>query len=85
MWTQWFEHSGDGCPVPNGTLVHAIYDSGFDIVAQVTANGRPDEKNPWIWSDENSSIIRYRVRKPRALLNLIEMVENLPARQREDA
>lgn len=28
---------------------------------------------------------RYRIRKPRALLQLIEMVENLPDRVKEDA
>lgn len=79
-WGPWIEHDGGPRPVKPGTFCHLIYEDGEEFIGPIglgyygTEAGTPDE--PWGgWCP----IVRYRIRKPRALLQLIEMVENLPA------
>lgn len=80
-WTDWFEHSGGACPVSPRTLVAVEFRAvPTDLEAW---NADPDcaPAGAWSWRHDGTpdDIIRYRVRRPRALLQLIEMVENLPA------
>ena len=55
-------------------------------IVEGIASGEPHPVvgNAWLWSSvpkwhAGHIVKRYRLRKPRALLDLIEMVENLPA------
>lgn len=77
-WGPWIEHDGKECPVSNGVFVHVIYRAGIDVMAHVSANGRVVDANPWIWKWCPADIIRYRIRKPRGLIILQQLVENLP-------
>ncbi len=77
-WGPWIEHDGGPRPVPRGTFCHAVFATGSHLIGPVGVgyNGEgvtPDGK-PWGWP---SRIIRYRVRKPRALLDLIKRAREL--------
>lgn len=89
-WGPWIEHDGKGCPClgawartervglnifPSTGTRHAIIE------------GRILEPANWDWSrygelmpggTSASKILRYRIRKPRALQDLIKLVEELP-------
>ena len=97
-WGPWIEHDGNGCPCP-GKWIHFVIGEANDgsdpecdggvwegyvfplsetegmCIARCGAG--------WTWDDGYFPIIRYRIRKPRALRDLIELVENLPAPVRE--
>ena len=83
-WTEWFQHDGKGCPCV-GKWVHVIWHArdgcgtefehdGFGIAA---ING--DE----CWRLETwpkfSRIIRFRIKRPRALHDMIQLIVDLPA------
>lgn len=76
QWGPWIDHDGKGCPCV-GQYVHVVFEYGLEIIAIAGSQ----TGNSWNWSNAPLwlPIIRYRVRKPRALIELIEMVENLPA------
>ena len=94
-WGPWIEHDGKGCPVKgqyamweraNGQVIEGIPGtmaySAFTGLPVGPATGKGPQS--WTWHTMVGGlygfrVIRYRIRKPRALLQLIEMVENLPA------
>lgn len=88
-WGPWIEHDGKGCPV-KGLFIHGVFNrpSGGDTNPKVSiinggweVIGIAGGGASWVYDhrEENPKILRYRIRRPRALLQLIEMVENLPA------
>lgn len=77
-WGPWIEHDGKGCPCV-GAFVHIVYADGFERKGRATGGGS------WRSSSGLILILRYRIRKPRALIELIEMVENLPQPERVEA
>jgi hypothetical protein len=91
-WGPWIEHDGKGCPVKGkwGELETA---RGEIIQTRFGTWVGPEDGIPvdcWDWTCLNlrlfawdDRVIRYRVRKPRALKQLRDMVENLPAQVRE--
>jgi hypothetical protein len=88
-WGPWIEHDGGGCPVAaNVTAQCFAWKFGTEVgpFTGVVVGG-PDSS--WFWrkcplrryvcyNPNAAPIIRYRVRKPRALMDLIKMVENMP-------
>lgn len=88
-WGPWIEHDGRGCPcvgltvmaeLKNG-IIEGPFIAGKDAIESL---GSPNViGSAWVHKKHphynNNWIIRYRIRKPRALRQLIEMVENLPA------
>lgn len=89
-WSEWFEHDGKGCPC-KGMWVKTETGAGdveehiagglliFDPRGNVDASCDLWDYATLLSGDWPDRIIRYRIRRPRALLQLIEMVENLPA------
>jgi hypothetical protein len=85
-WGPWIDHDGKGCPCP-GQRVQGINGWGCldSWIADRIFSDLPEVLSSWCWAMPSNlvprweCIIRYRVRKPRALMDLIEMVENLPA------
>lgn len=78
-WSEWRDHDGGDYKGNPSDIVQAVDLDGdkYEVEADLL-------EWPWIDPDDpefstGGNIIRYRVRKPRALLQLIEMVENLPA------
>lgn len=61
----------------------------------VTVTGRSYRGPAWDWENFGKinpatgnvigRVLRYRIRRPRALLDLIETIETLPERQKEEA
>lgn len=84
-WGPWIEHDGNHMP-PNGAIVRATFD---DLMTLTGVIDQSDEThiNAFMWRGpaDVSHVIRYRVKKPRALIQLREMIENLPIRRKEKA
>lgn len=90
-WGPWIEHDGSRCPVPLGYIVEAFAEvpcgcSSQSIIFLIDreTKGMPE----WVGSpgcctvcDKSGVLVifRYRIRKPRALLQMIERAADLPA------
>lgn len=74
-WGPWIEHDGKGCPCM-GMWVQVQNLNACRIWEGVACS---EGGRSWDWSTGYRPVVRYRIRRPRALLQLIEMVENLPA------
>ncbi len=81
----WTEHDGKGCPCV-GSYVHVLRRAGRDAFGVAGEDCRnwgvdPHSKgSAWVWSNDImsfSEVIRYRIRRPRALLDLIERAREL--------
>lgn len=83
-WGPWIDHDGKGCPVPVGTLVHVRGNMGNEDVAVVTDHSFSADSQ-WIRRPMIEWVRRYRIRRPRALIEMIKRIENLPVREPEDA
>ncbi len=88
-WGPWIEHDGGPCPVPVGTICHAIYRSPeYDLSLWLKDHPNViDVGSDWViaFAIGNSSVwaryvVRYRIRKPRGLTILEELLVNLPER-----
>ena len=87
-WGPRIEHDGKGCPC-NGEFVHAVFDKGFPVETFSLLN-TPGDRLAWYWDKPRypipGKIIRYRIRKPRAMKLLQSIVENPPKQRiKEDA
>ena len=93
-WGPWIEHDGNGPPsIPHRTWVR-IQGFNYDGTPH-DAEGLHEEwhsKLPgWTWAIHRDPgvgrITRYRIRKPRGMVILQELIENLPApsKERENA
>lgn len=72
-WGPWIEHDGKGCPCV-GKMAHVVYNTSNEFVCIVLGT-------PEVWIAEIPflhKVIRYRIRKPRAILDLIQMIADLP-------
>ena len=85
-WGPWVEHDGTGCPVPIGTWVQVAGKHGGVDEGRVTQASFDESRSQWFkrYVGEWDYIIRYRIRKPRALEQLREIARN-PERELEDA
>lgn len=97
-WGPWVEHDFSGCPLRDGEIaeVYCVARSIPEGASCVVRIGHDYPRENWNRCDAAAramlrfgirrGIIRYRVKKPRALIQLREMIETLPApRQKEDA
>jgi len=97
QWGPWIDHDGKGLPVPICTLGEAMLRSNrvfsFYAGCGFISGGRhflADSKHgsAWVWGSAPPlyrcyEVVRYRIRKRCSLRDLIELVENLPAPERE--
>jgi hypothetical protein len=90
-WGPWVEHDGNGCPCV-GMYVHMVLDG----ISKIDINTRTQHINggrelvgiasggrSWFWDKSLRKIIRYRVRKPKGLKMVEELIQNLPAPTKE--
>ena len=78
-WGPWQMNPGH-MPVPGSAIVGVeLREKPFGWQPIAETDG--DRADCWDWTIDGArgDIIRYRIRRPRALLQLIKMVENLPA------
>jgi hypothetical protein len=81
-WGPWIRHDGKGCPCA-GSYVESEQRDG--LIEQHIAEGVNPEliASAWDWSSHlyrDLDIIAYRIRKPRGLTILEELLVNLPER-----
>ena len=88
-WGPWIEHDGKGCPCV-GNYARWQFDDLVDVpvgfrdvggrivVDGITVEGWARSGEGWLWIDGYCRVIRYRIRKPRGLVLLEELLENLP-------
>lgn len=83
----WIEHDGKGCPLPVGTPCECIFEAFPGVIVADPAPWTPCSGGvSWDWKfwltlDADSRliiarIVRYRTRRPQALLDLIRIAEN---------
>jgi hypothetical protein len=77
-WGPWIEHDGSGCPCV-GEYVEVDFLCWRRGIVDGYIIPRVDGLVGWKYKGFDPKVIRYRVRAPRALIELREMVENLPA------
>lgn len=79
-WSDWIEHDGKGCPLSEGTVVNGVEADGsnwFGTVIGFSGELQEGDVNVWDWDHCQVQgrwewrLVRYRIRKPRALLDLI--------------
>jgi len=73
-WSDWQLHDGKGCPCV-GMFGHVVYNTGHEFFCVI--KGTPEIWNVDIPSKHRA--VRFRIRRPRALLDLIQMIADLPA------
>lgn len=85
-WGPWIEHDGKGCPLAKGVLVHLVLEDGDEWIGLVGTSTEPSrhglppiydeptaKDQSWTGNPDFIQVIRYRIRKPRALQTLIEI------------
>lgn len=79
-WGPWVEHDGIDLPVPNGVYLQARQANGHVVEGIADHSEFTDgDCNMWCWADcdrfgfWNDRAISYRIRKPRALRELIDL------------
>lgn len=92
-WGEWQDHSGWGCPLPNGTVAEAEAEWRGTTYRQIGVVGdgckgavTSTTYTPWAWRylperlwRMNACIVRYRVKKPKSLTILEEIIADIPA------
>lgn len=86
-WGPWIEHDGSGFPGPVGGFFQVQINRG-DKWQGISVGKYNEHGSAWDWSSVDDEfwwkiVIRYRVRKPRALLDMIERIENMPAPEKQ--
>ncbi len=81
-WSEWFEHDGTHVPAGiTGKLVHAVFNGRARTPSGEISDGFVSiaTGNPaaWIAGLSKFHIIRFRIRRPKALLDLIERAREL--------
>ena len=79
-WGPWIEHDGKGCPCV-GQYVQSEERRGL-IEDHIASSGKNTSGNAWDWSScphcQGYHIVRYRIRKLRAMKLLQSIVESPP-------
>jgi hypothetical protein len=91
-WGPWVDHDGKGCPVQAGTYLQMEVNiapthvtGAWVQLAPKLFEGRviTTTSRNWTWTKGFANIVRYRVRKPKGLTMLEELIQNLPAPTKE--
>jgi hypothetical protein len=80
-WGPWIEHDGKGCPDLVGHSIECVVRRDEDAPKVRVEDCEEHYSAPWLWAilPCHYQIIRYRVRKPRGLTILEELIADLPA------
>lgn len=94
QWGPWIEHDGTGCPCV-GEFVESVRFSGeikHGIAGTIEGGGTYDPNlvvSPWVWDEcpivHMADIKRYRIRKPRAMKRLNEILREVEDRPKVGA
>lgn len=79
-WGPWIVHHGAGCPVASGTIVEVVCEDRFGY--RMNRIGQVDgaSYSSWNWEffPELKKIVRYRAKRPKALLLLKQALRDVP-------
>lgn len=85
-WGKWVEHDGKPAPQLMGLIAQVQAANGMQEVGVIRNSCQPPKGkgSAFIWSSLAPNrwhfrIVQYRLRRPDALRELIDLVENLPA------
>ena len=85
-WGPWIEHDGKGCPCVGQYVqterlkkIENWVGSSATIVDGKFTWGIARGGKSWFWENGWTRIIRYRIRKPRGLTVLENLIADLPA------
>jgi len=85
-WGPWVEHDGKGCPC-KGQFVEVIKANGakerfvaWSIFNNTCRNDADHRTSSWAWREKPhaTKIVRYRIRKPRGVVILEALLQDLP-------
>lgn len=82
-WGAWIEHDGKGCPCV-GQYAHVVSDCGDEFIGIVGSHPQFNVSRypggSWNWKNRHlARVLRYRIRKPRGLTILENLIADLPA------
>lgn len=79
-WGEWKEHDGGPQPVDSGAIVSVEFRIAPPEGTCIFGNPDCDFAGTWFWHHDGSpdDIIRYRIRKPRGLVILENLIADLP-------
>ena len=77
QWSDWFQHDGGRCPLPEGAIVQVLWNRCGQYVFKGPYATRGPLAENW------HLVIRYRIRKPRGLTILENLIADLPAPARK--
>lgn len=95
----WIEWNGGPRPVSMHDWVHLVFDDKDEFTGTCEGGGisakgfviDASSDDSWTWATSyefglggDARIIRYRLKKPRALLDLIQLIADLPAPVKTD-
>lgn len=78
-WGAWIEHDGEHMP-PQGAICQATFDDCRTLTG-VIDQADETHRAAFLWllpEDDASHVIRYRIRKPRGLTILENLIADLP-------
>jgi hypothetical protein len=84
-WGPWIEHGGNRIPTEFavGDVVQLISENNetgdLETSLPKVVEARDFVRYNWFWGESTHDTLRYRIRKPRALLDMIALVETLQA------
>jgi len=89
-WGPWIEHDGKGCPCPGNFVEMVVVHARFRVVTQTVLReweakycgvAGQNGGGSWNWANypELAKVVRYRIRKPRGMEILEEVLAKLPA------
>lgn len=93
QWTEWRPDDGPGCPVPDGYVFQCeIRLLTGSYLSEVLMMGRDYTREKWLETKNHSKyveertgirlgILRYRLRKPPALVRMEKAVRTVPTRE----
>lgn len=88
-WGPWVEHDGKKCPVigqyvqceTDRDVKRVLCDATIISPRVLETIPRTGTGKSWLWSEDKrfAKIVRYRVKKPKGLKMLEQLIQNLPA------
>ena len=92
-WGPWIEHDGKGCPLPNGMQYSMVFEDGDEAELRrgeciartskmgfsICDYGEGAWEPSWLWEEPYCKVIRYRIRKPRGMAILKQLLADIPA------
>lgn len=80
-WTEWFQHDGKGCPCVGKMVQVEVHGSRTGRIWFEEGRAGSNGGHSWNWTNKSICIliIRYRIRRPKGMAILHQILADLPA------